>query len=61
MGAAATISLPQTSRLGPSWLAAVWSSGFGGRLNFLCASVLREALARRLGLWTSAPIREQRS
>jgi hypothetical protein len=38
MGAAATISLPQTSRLGPSWLAAVWSSGFGGRLNFLCAA-----------------------
>ena len=37
MGAAATISLPQASRLGPSWLAAVWSSGFGGRLNFLCA------------------------
>jgi hypothetical protein len=47
MGAAATISLPQTSRLGPSWLAAVWSSGFGGAFEFpmrpgCCLGLLEE-------------------
>jgi TRAP-type uncharacterized transport system fused permease subunit len=50
MGAAATISLPQTSRLGPSWLAAVWSSGFGGRLNFLCATLALLAALVMTGL-----------
>jgi len=37
MGAAATICHDLTAAVGPSWLASVWSSGFRGRLNFLCA------------------------
>ncbi|MFO0470430.1 MAG: hypothetical protein ACK51Z_05245, partial [Pseudomonadota bacterium] len=37
MGAAATIRHDLTAAVGPSWLASVWSSGFRGRLNFLCA------------------------
>ena len=38
MGAAATICHDLTAAVGPSWLASVWSSGFRGRLNFLCAT-----------------------
>jgi ABC-type thiamine transport system ATPase subunit len=38
MGAAATIRHDLTAAVGPSWLASVWSSGFRGRLNFLCAA-----------------------
>jgi hypothetical protein len=49
---AATISLPQTSR--PGWLAAVWSSGFGGRLNFLCAKSGSTSIACR----RSVPLRD---
>ena len=37
MGAAATICHDLTAAVGPSWLASIWSSGFRGRLNFLCA------------------------
>jgi hypothetical protein len=39
MGAAATIRHDLTAAVGPSWLASVWSSGFRGRLNFLCAKL----------------------
>lgn len=45
MGAAATISLPRTSRPGLAGRDPVWSWGFGGRLNFLCAASQRRSLS----------------
>ena len=48
MGAAATICHDLTAAVGPSWLASVWSSGFRGRLNFLCARSMEKIMDGRL-------------